>query len=320
MTLDRYDDQDRFLKKVCGDKGIPDIVKTAAYADDAPQKFAEDYAAAIETQFGTQLKYPIMDAGNAVASAIYFDEYGSNLPADVQKTAAAKIKEALVGFGYEVPEGLDKTATAELGFSDGTNDAHWETVFGLTSDNTMEVIEDAFKDCSPTGKRRLMLQVKEAGIKMPSTFEDYARDELGSDLSFALEVRKHLVDNRDAHAVLEKILEKSASTEPADLVDDVYAFDITYRVAHLYDKCLPDPVASVFGTTLNKTASYDDYVSVNGHELSGEDFGSFVNGNYDKISEHFGDKLAEQLKSDPVAVFNSLPTPHKTAIGNFYKA
>ena len=102
------------------------------------------------------------------------------------------------------------------------------------------------------------------------------------------------------------IMVKSSSVSPEALVSDIAQFDLENQLIHHYGKFIPDPFESVYGSLIEKQAA-EPTVEING------DLG------YSNIEDSFGASFAEQLKSDPVPVFNSLPTPHKKALGNIFK-
>ena len=86
----------------------------------------------------------------------------------------------------------------------------------------------------------------------------------------------------------------------------------------MYGKYIPDPVQSVYGDTITKTAS-SPMVSIGEQDISAGAFNDWVGKNYGDIEDSFGQELAPQLKSDPVGVYNSLPITYKQAIGQKYQ-
>ena len=317
-VYDQYDDDGKFLRKELSGKGIPAIIKVAANLSDAKVKHAEDYALVANTEHGVEYRYPVLDAGNAVASAIYFGEYGDSLPAEMRKEAAEKISAALVSFGFTPPEDLTKTAAIELGYSGEGEDMSLETLFGFSgsSDDTMELVEDAFEGLSPRGKRRLALQVKEAGAEFSEKLSNYAADTLGSDFGLAMDTRRLVVLEADAILELEE-LEKKASAgfvgEP--LAEALTAFDEKYKITHHYNKVILDPYASVFGSTVEKNASVDRPVEIDGNEYTSDMIASWANGGgASQLADTFGEDFRDQFQADPPTVLASLPVTHKQAI------
>ena len=64
--------------------------------------------------------------------------------------------------------------------------------------------------------------------------------------------------------------------------------------------------AELLDPSLTKTASIEDKITA---ALESEEFRT-------KLDEYFGEGFADDLKTDPKAIFNSLPTPHKDIIRN----
>lgn len=320
MIYDRYDDNDRYLNFVYASVGggVPALVKVAAHAPDMLNKNASDFAVVLETPFGRQYKYPIFDSGNAIASAIYLDKFGANLDPVTYKTAADKVSAALKSFGFVVPDSIEKTASAEVLTQTMSTDANVQAIFGGAHHQEFEVIEEAAANVSPEGRRQLFMQVKEAGLAIPEKYEDYTGTKLGSDFGMAIEMRKSIV--RDA-SQLNYMLMKCASMAPEKLVTELAELDVQHKLAHLYDTFLPDPYLSVYGNSLAKAAKEKTAsVTIDGIDVGAEEFGRSVAARKSEIEDAFGSDLNSQLQSDPVNVYNSLPAPHRQAIGKLIKA
>lgn len=311
-VIDHYDDGGILLRTTFAD-GVPPIVRTAINASASFQKHAQDYALVYLGDAGREYKLPVMDAGNAIASAIYFAEHGRGLPPEMQKVAAANLKTALEGYGYDVPDRLTKTAAMELGYSNESQDMSLATLFGVTADDPMREMKDAFDSCSPRGKRQMMLQVKEAGVALPEGLADYAGTQLGTDLHMAVELRKLAVMDKTASAQLEALLEKSASTDPETLASEIGLFDIEQGITHMYGKIFPDPYASVFGTTMREKVAAAS-IEVDGRTYEVSTVEDFARKSGSQISETFGEGFAAEFAKDPVAVMASLPVDNKRAI------
>ena len=317
-VYDQYDDEGRFLRRELSDKGVPAIIKVAANLSEATIKHAEDYALVAETEHGTEYRYPVCDAGNTVASAIYFAEYGDSLPGDLRKEAAKKLNEALVSFGFTPPEELTKTAAIEVGYSGEGEDMSLETLFGFTGsdEDNMELVEDAFSGLSPRGKRRLALQVKEAGAEFSEKLANYAADDIGSDFNLALDTRRLVLMEADAIIELEELQKKaSAGFVGEPLAEALTEFDEKYKITHHYNNVILDPYASVFGSTIEKAANVERPVEIGGNEYTSDRIASWVTGGgASQLEDAFGEDFKEQFQADPATVLSSLPTTHKQAI------
>ena len=316
-VLDQYDDGGTLLRKCFSEKGVPAIVKTAVDMSSPSRAHDEDYALVVDTEFGRERKYPCVDAGNTMASALYFGEYGHTLPDHLRKEAAQNISDALTSFGFTPPEEMTKSAAMELGYSGAADDMSLEALFGVTEDDQYRVVRDAFDDCSPRGKRRLMLEVKEAGLMdhAPEEIRDYSNEKIGSDLSVAIDTRKLCLLDPTAAEELDALMEKSASTDPDTLAEELQQFDVRHEITHLYERAIPDPYISVFGNSVKeKVASVEHQVEIGGTEYSPESIVSFSENGSGKIRDAFGEDFANQFSSDPVNVLASLPVTHKQAI------
>jgi len=317
-VLDHYDDNGLFLRKEIGFNTVPAIIKTAADLSSNVSRNDNDYALVVDSSTGKEYKYPCVDAGNTLASAMYFSEYGESLPEGLRVKTAQKLNDALVSFGFAAPDTLTKAASLELGYSTHADNISLEKLFGIENDSTYEVVEDAFDDCSPRGKRRLMLQVKEAGVQedLPARMTDYARSTVGSDLKLSLDLRKLVTFDKEASEELDYLFEKSASVEVDSLATLLYDFDIKQGLTHLYGKLLPDPYSSVLGTSIEKTAESpnNDITEVGGKEYTRDDLQEYMDSSSNKLEETFGEDFNRQFSEDPVNVFRSLPTTHKQVI------
>jgi len=317
-VVDHYDDSGAFLRESIEGNEVPEVIKTAADLSKNASKNDSDYALVVDTLGGREHRYPVVDAGNTLASAMYLSKVASALPAELQKTAAEKINAALKVFGFTPTESLEKIASIELGFSGPgmETDRSLESLFGVSQGDPTEVVKDAFDTASPRGKRRLMMQVKEAGLleHLSDELTDYAREEVGSDFNTGLDLRKIASLSAQATMELDAIKEKVASASPEDLVEDLTDFDIRHEVTHLYGKSILDPYATVFGTSVEKTAGVSDGLEIDGVSYSSEDVNKFAENQSDTLTDVFGEDFVGQFKEDPVNVLGSLPITHKKAI------
>ena len=251
---------------------------------------------------------------------MYFTEYGHALPQELQKEAATKINQALVSFGFNPPAELTKTAAIEVGYSGEGEDMSLEKLFGFTGSESddMELIEGAFDGLTPRGKRRLALQVKEGSAPMPEALSDYASDKPGSDFGLGMDTRKLVVGlHPEALMELGEIeKEAAAGTSCEDLAEKLASFDERHKITHHYNSVILDPYASVFGTSVEKSASVAAQpVDIDGREYSSDAIASWVQGSgADKLATTFGEDFKNQFEADPATVLSSLPVTHKQAI------
>ena len=310
--IDHYDDGGAFLRETIGNNEPPEMMKQAADLSGGVVRHAEDYALVYDGPNGREYKLPIVDAGNAIASGMYFEEYGSELPPNLRKTAAANLSEALRSFGFVPPEWMEKTAAMDLGYSDGQSDSDLLKLFGVTEDDNMEVIHDAFNGLSPRGKRRLVLQVKEASA-MSGAMKKYAGTTLSEGFGVSMALRIVNTETDEAHAELSSIMAKSASADLEALAEEIGAFDVKHGLTWMYGRRVNDPYLTVFGE-VEKTASAG-VVEIGDREYTPDQ----VSGWYDRsgknqLTDAFGSDFSEQFGSAPSTVLESLPATHKSAI------
>lgn len=318
-VYDQYDDDGLFLRKELGERGVPAIIKIAANLSGASVKHEDDYAVSFDVDGVTEHRYPIVDAGNTVASAMYFTEYGHGLPEGLQKEAAAKLNQALVSFGFTPPEELTKTAAIEVGYSGEGEDMSLEKLFGFTgsAEDDMELLEGAFDGLTPRGKRRLALQVKEGSANMPESLSDYASNTIGSDFGLGMDTRKLVVGlSPEALMELGEIeKEAAAGTDCEELAEKLASFDERHQITHHYNSVILDPYASVFGSTVKKSASVESAIDIDGREYTSDTIASWAQGSGSgKLATAFGDDFRDQFQADPATVLSSLPVTHKQAI------
>ncbi len=325
--VDQYDDDGLMLRQRLGGE-VPAIFKTAANLSDVTAQHPSDYAVFVKTASGLAAKFPLVDAGNAAASLIYFTACARHMPEGLRKEASEKIEAALDAFGLPQYNELEKRAShpLEVITSEEANDQALATLFELETDNSIEHLRDEFADCSPRGKQRLAFKVKEAGVNLDNIPElkDYANTEVGQNLGMGIDARK-LASGYEpgAAAVLDVVKEKTASGEmtPGEAVEALELFDKQMGFAQYYGRSIPDPIFSIHGAPMEghvKTASIN--VAIGGREYTGDDIVSFAQGAGSRLEGEFGAQFAQQFAADPVGVLGSLPDPHKAVIAGMMDA
>lgn len=314
LVVDQYDDSGALLRKTFAGRGTPPVIAASLNAVDAV-KHPEDYALVVKTASGLQYKYPCVDAGNTVASALYLAEHGHGLPPELEKVAAAKITEALVSFGFDAPDDLEKVAAADLAYDPAADEHSLRALFGFSEDDMFEEAAGELDNLSPGGKRRVAMQVKEAGV-----LSDYRGDTFGTNLPLALDIRAmRVAHDAEALVALVALKEKRASVTPEVFAEELYTFDIDHGLTHKYGTTLPDPHISVFGSNLIKEASAAD-VEVDGRTYGSDDVAAFATEGKDELVSSFGEDFYGQFADNPVTVLASLPLNHKQAIARMMDA
>ena len=162
------------------------------------------------------------------------------------------------------------------------------------------------------------MQVKEASVLARQLannpeMEKYAGDKVGSDLVMALDLRARLVP--DAVDSLREFSKVASAANPDEVAQALESFDIENNLTHLYGKHIPDAYESVFGNSLEKNASPDKVVNIDGRDYTGSSVAEWVTGGGEsQLTSTFGEDFANQFKADPATVLDSLPITHKQAI------
>ena len=332
---DMYDDRGALLRAVYAETSPPLLLKTAADMSSPSMRYPEDYALSVQTGGGVVHKFPIVDAGNTLSSAVYFAEVQQHLPEGLRKHAAAKLNAALSAHGLPVPEELTKTAALELGFNNGANDNMLAEMFGVKSmDGEWEEIDDshiadAFGGFSPRGKRRVAMRIKEAGLdgSQVHALSDYMGAEIGDAVNVGFEMRRIAVGFasealKELDGFREKVASRTITAE--ELVAAFETFDGAHNLTHQYFDAntvggghLPDPYASVYAST-EKTASALA-LEIGGEQYSCDDIVKLAESGKDALTEQFGEKFTEAFSSDPVTVLKSLPGPHQVMIARMIR-
>ena len=136
------------------------------------------------------------------------------------------------------------------------------------------------------------------------------------EVKVAMDVRKAvLTDSRHVH-MLDQLFGKRASMQPDLFCQALERFDQMTGLHHHYDRYVPDPYWSTYGT--DKTAAFVETIgndSVSEEQL--KDLvgpGSRTGDGYSLLRKTFGEDFAEEFHKDPVGIFKSLPLDQKRYI------
>lgn len=333
MILDITDDNGKYLDSLFEGEDTPerpDFFKSASFkasTQEGASSFDEDYALAIATDTGMVRKYPLMTKGAALASAAYFVRYGvDGLNDGLAKVAAKRIVDALSSF--EVPvEGRIADLAKEAEELPAASRTYYNSQAWADKENPSPSLFDLFgtegfepayegDSLSPSGKARLWMQVKEAGLQVPEEALDYSSTSFGSDLKLCLDARKTCVASDEAKGKLDDIYKMASDKSVAEVVDALEAFDIDNGIQNHWGRFFPDPYVSVVGTSIAKTASSMETVSLGEKSMGHDEFSAVVTDKIATIKDKFGSALSDELEKDPVGVYNSLPVDYKDALAN----
>lgn len=306
--LDHYDDGGRlFLAEVAGNP-VPDMVKQAVDMSTVPL-YENDYALVVQTEGGRLGKFPIADAGNALASAVYYEKTAFELPTFVRKSAATKLVEALEEYGIPVPPYLLSDLNLPM-----EKEASLEDVFANMVGHPGRTLEEMFEAGSPMDRREAALTLVQNGTEMPPKLAHYAAHVMGSDVAYGIDCRiRHLAaEYRGPLEQLKKVAHLNPPDEVAAMLSDL---DQETGLTMRYGVDVPDPFETVFGqqvkrASLHKRASLE----IGGRALAADRIEAFLQSRPDAVVQAFGDDVANQLAERPIEVLTSLPEPHQLAI------
>ena len=322
LVLDHYDDGGALARAQMGGEP-PELTKTAADLSSVPRRDA-DYAVSFLSPRGVEHRFPIVDAGNALLSGVYYETTGALLPPELRKEAAVKLSDALQRFGFQPPPYLEKAASADFDASGWTtdDDSVLLKLFGVdgAADDQMELIRDEFEGLSPRGKRRFAMTVKQASVQLPADLAAYAGSTYGDDFPAAINMRKERTPD-DMHPALDMVKLAARATAPDEMVEFLHEFDVSNNLTQFYGRALPDPYQSVYGTTKDKTATVKKAsVTIGNREYSEHQVAFLAGVRRAKVEDVFGAELAAQLADRPIEVLDSLPGPHKLALARMMEA
>ena len=124
-----------------------------------------------------------------------------------------------------------------------------------------------------------------------------------------LEQRRSLLpQNTQAHSILNKLAAAIGQVETTDMAQALQDFDEATGLTRYYDRGLTDPYASVMGKTAESWSK-----EVGGRTLTEDDLRKV--GESKKLAGYLGATFAGQFQKHPVEIFESLPAPEQSLIG-----
>lgn len=149
-------------------------------------------------------------------------------------------------------------------------------------------------------------------IPVSDTIEKYAATTYAktAELDAAIEARRNVLTDDTMLDVLDKVASQRPSISPETYSMLLNEFDKLAEIDHLYDRHIPDHVASTFG--VQKTAA--DSIIVGNDYMTVPQLKRLAKVGLSTIKFRFGHELADEFAKDPVGVFNSLPLDQKKAM------
>jgi hypothetical protein len=306
--LDQYDDGGELFLNELGTLPCPEMVKTAADMTNAV-RHESDYALVADTAHGRIYKFPTVDSGNTLLSAMYFEKTAAALPEGMRIKTAQLLAEALTDIGMSPPsylvKAMEKTAAAE-------DDNGLYALFERGTHSEEDLIYE-FRGMAPPARREAGLMLKQAGVVLPEDLACYGASRLGSDVESCIRLRGQMVS--EFRPFVEDMAKAAHVATPEEIAEALYDIDLQFGLTRFYDSKLPDPFQSVYGRTLEKAAMRKEAtVTIGGRTYGAEAISLAVSLRGEEIDATFGNGVATQLTMSPVEVLGSLPEPHKLAI------
>lgn len=306
-VLDHYDDGGRVFMAALAGREPPECIKVAVDLTEVTAA-EDDYALVLQTERGLVGKFPIVDAGNALASAIYYEKVAELLPDDVRADVASRLVAALTEFHLQVPASFLQDAQRQ------TKEASLESVFSKMLGERAPDVEELFASGSPRERREAAIALQQDGVELPVKLAHYTAREMGTDVEFGIDCRiRHLtLEYREPLEQLKKIARAQPPEELAELLQDL---DYETGLALRYDRDVPDAYATVYGRQVKQASAVKRAsLEIGGRAIPADRIEQFLRGKPEQVAQAFGEDVANQLAENPVEVLSSLPEPHRMAI------
>jgi len=349
QILDVYDDVDlagvRKLASINPNAQVMTAEQRAALDD-------RDFALSVITKKAHKVnKFPIHNASDTWLSNQYFEMNSHKLPDGAQKVAASHIKKACEKFKIRPTRAVElfaKTAASNIFYEDDSlkprqarvtpdltkiaavddicnNSTHAQYAFATPAH--VKVACEYFEqngEKMPIASRHkyaaaVQLRAKELGMpKQAGLVGKYASDHYSPMVDAHLSARADILQSAEPEirGTLQKLASLKTSLPPHQFAQALHAFDKRAKLTRYYGSHLTDPYLATFGKEPDAYAGYR-HKAASGTELTSEELRKIIGGHYDKISEYFGRQVAEEMKKEPMAIFDSLPNDAKEMIVSF---
>ncbi|MHA2334903.1 MAG: hypothetical protein ACXAEU_22940 [Candidatus Hodarchaeales archaeon] len=167
---------------------------------------------------------------------------------------------------------------------------------------------------------KIASRANQLGIEVPYDVDKYGALTYASPglLKAGVETRKQiwasLEEDGTGPGLLNKLLEKRASISPDEFAEALSELDVVTGIDRYWDSGVQDPWYTTFGVQ-KLAADESDWRYRQGTEyLTKEQLENFVNNNNELLTKKFGEPMAEGLRDNTTAVFDSLPMDTKRVI------
>lgn len=310
-----------------------------------------DFALSIITKTASKLnKFPISDRDATWLSNEYFDMNAHKLPEGAQKIAAWHIKKACQKFNVKPApsveklaqesatnvfcesKGLDKVAKtiqpdlSKIAAVSDIAESYTAAQYAFATPDHLKVACAFFErqhDKIPSDLRhkyaaQIQKRSQEFGLgPQGGMVGKYASDHYSPMVDAHLAARANLLQSDNVmKGRLEKIASMKRSLTPSHFAQVLHAFDKTAKLNRYYGGALQDPFLATFGKEADPYTGYKIKLA-SSRELTHEEVRSIVGSKFDKISEYLGRSVAEEMRKDPISIFDSLPMDAKELIVSF---
>lgn len=310
-----------------------------------------EFALSIITKTASKLnKFPVNDRDATWLSNQYFDMNGHKLPEGAQKVAAWHIKKACGKFKIPPAPLVEKLAreaksnvyceSGSLGRVDKLVEPDLSKIASV-SDIAENYTHAQFAFATPTHLKLACAFFERQHEKIPTDLRHkyaaqiqrrsqelglgaqggavakYASDHYSPLVDAHLSARASLLQSdNENRGRLEKIAGMKRSISPSHFAQVLHAFDKKANLHRYYGGALVDPFLATFGKEPDHYQSFRVKLA-SARELTLEELKTIVGTKFDKIAEYFGKNIADEMRKDPVSIFDSLPMDAKELIVSF---
>lgn len=340
QVIDAYDDVSKTtLRKLA--KLNPDV--NFMTPEERANLHDTDFALSVITKKASKFnKFPIADKDSTWLSNQFFAETCEKLGA-AASIAAYHIKKACERFDVEPTPavmGLAKEASSNVYFEGestkqvkvaeyslekfaeveniGGNYTFAQYVFARPEHVKMAAAYfDQYSSKMPLESRHkyaaaIQRRAHELGMKpQGGIVSKYASDHYSGQVDAHIRSRASLLEVADPaiKTALEKLASMKKELSPSDFAQALHGIDKRAKLDRYYGGYLTNPYEATFAKEPDSYAGYRHKTA--SLDLSSDDIKKAVIEKYAKIKEYFGHSLADELKKEPVAIFDSLPNDAK---------
>ncbi len=306
-----------------------------------------DFALCMITKKASKLnKFPIDTRDNTWLSNEYFEQNCERLPKVAAETAAYHIKQACGKFGVAAKPavvGMAKEASSNVYYESSTErlvkkasyqevslekianvqeigDNYTHAQFAMSTPAHVKVASKYFAeklDKIPMEQRHkyaAAIQRRAHELGMPpqgGAVIKYASDHYSGLVDAHLRSRASLLEVADPEhkEYLGKLASAKKELTPSQFAQALHGFDKKAGLTRYYGGFLTNPYEATFAGEPDQYAGYRTKVA--NQDMGSDEIKALATAKYARIKEYFGHSLADELKKDPVPIFDSLPMDAK---------